>query len=633
MIYSYGKQTAFSYKYVIWILLLLFCFCKSSAAEEAVNRAISTSPRPFLAAGWPKARVGTVHPSTFANTITFSEFPVGTAITDQYASIGIIFGGDAPFITDDGADPTSPVLSGSPLFEGTITGTFVDPKTGALATVNSLQLNAGFFDTLGSTLLSTFDAAGNLISSELNSQIGIETFLITSQTPIASWQIQIVGNEPNGFGIDNVEFDPPTVSATLEAIDARAAQVTFNQDSANATAASALVVAAPQMQGVAADGAATLLLRLTTTSPGTATFTVTGAGDATLDGQFFDATSGGSTQGASIQSVATALSSGMFQTYALYQAPVDYTHNTADGTTQRQVTVTANFQQMAGGAPITMTRTISIARPPIVLVHGFMSKPSRVGALRDQLGAAFPGLPILAVDYRNTASASFAANSMVVISGIDQVRTNEAEAGIVAVRADVVGHSLGGVLGRLLVEAPNYRRPDNLMLGDVHRLISLAAPYAGSFAADEIINFILNGPKDSVLKFVILLNAVGVNVAGGGLTDLQTTSAAIRLLQTTPAIDNTYEIQGNGHCADGLLVSKLFSLFSPGGISSPLPNDDFVTVASQGEGLTPPFQMLFPRCHSSILQTSIQNDPTVINFVGTLLSSPTSTFAPKFMTP
>ena len=47
-------------------------------------------------------------------TITFSEYPLDTAISNQYASQGIIFGGDSPFISTDSANPTSPVLSGTP---------------------------------------------------------------------------------------------------------------------------------------------------------------------------------------------------------------------------------------------------------------------------------------------------------------------------------------------------------------------------------------------------------------------------------------------------------------------------------------------------------------------------------------
>jgi hypothetical protein len=80
--------------------------------------------------------------------ITFSEYPVGTVITNQYASLGIIFSGGSsagsPFITTDASNPTSPVLSGSPLFNGPIQGSFVDAN-GKPATVTQFQLDAGYF--------------------------------------------------------------------------------------------------------------------------------------------------------------------------------------------------------------------------------------------------------------------------------------------------------------------------------------------------------------------------------------------------------------------------------------------------------------------------------------------------------
>jgi len=83
--------------------------------------------------------------------ITFSEFPTGTSINNQYQDIGVIFGGASPFITTDGANPTSPVLSGSPIFQGDITGKFVEPGTDRPTVVQSFAFDAGYFDEFGST--------------------------------------------------------------------------------------------------------------------------------------------------------------------------------------------------------------------------------------------------------------------------------------------------------------------------------------------------------------------------------------------------------------------------------------------------------------------------------------------------
>ena len=89
-------------------------------------------------------------------TLTFSEFPDGTAITNQYQPQGILFGGDSPYIRTT-AHPTTPVLSGTPTFEGAIEGTFVDPATGALRTVDHFGLDAGYFNEVGSTRLTWYN--------------------------------------------------------------------------------------------------------------------------------------------------------------------------------------------------------------------------------------------------------------------------------------------------------------------------------------------------------------------------------------------------------------------------------------------------------------------------------------------
>ncbi|MCO5242957.1 MAG: hypothetical protein M9927_03830 [Anaerolineae bacterium] len=142
----------------------------------------------------------------------FQQYPLDTAISNQYASQGIIFGGDSPFISTDSANPTSPVLSGTPRFAGAIEGHFVDPSDGTTATiVESFRLDAGYFDELGSTRIVWFDSQGNKLGQRTNSQMGIETFEIQGGN-IARWRMEIVENEPNGFGIDNISLSPVQAS-------------------------------------------------------------------------------------------------------------------------------------------------------------------------------------------------------------------------------------------------------------------------------------------------------------------------------------------------------------------------------------------------------------------------------------
>ena len=184
-------------------LLLAFIVIPTLALAQ------STSPNPDPLAAVPQTLETAGDP---AEIITFSEFPVGTFISDQYSDRGIIFGGDNPFISTDAANPTSPVLSGSPRFFGAIAGDFVAPVDGATpAIVESFSLDAGFFDELGSTRIEWFEPDGQKLGQRTNSQNGIESFLIEGGN-IASWRISIQENEPAGYAIDNFSSKPVQAS-------------------------------------------------------------------------------------------------------------------------------------------------------------------------------------------------------------------------------------------------------------------------------------------------------------------------------------------------------------------------------------------------------------------------------------
>lgn len=106
------------------------------------------------------------------------------------------------YIAPDSANPTSPVLSGTPLFNGAISILFDKDIAG-------VGLDGGYFDAIGGTAIKAFDRNGNIIGEVVNEGLGIEFLgLVTEngENQIAGLQFSLVGSEPFGFAIDNLRF-------------------------------------------------------------------------------------------------------------------------------------------------------------------------------------------------------------------------------------------------------------------------------------------------------------------------------------------------------------------------------------------------------------------------------------------
>ena len=55
---------------------------------------------------------------------------------------------------------------------------------------------------------------------------------------------------------------------------------------------------------------------------------------------------------------------------------------------------------------------------------------------------------------------------------------------LAATQADLIGHSMGGLLARAYAATPTYKRPENFNAGDIHRLITICTPHYGSELVD-----------------------------------------------------------------------------------------------------------------------------------------------------
>jgi len=305
-------------------------------------------------------------------------------------------------------------------------------------------------------------------------------------------------------------------------------------------------------KGVAADGVSQLILLLESWSPGT--FEITPLPDSGEDGTL-----------ELIGPAETCETKGSHLTVALYTPPMDFGKGSGIKVPKEMLggvearTVELDFTFIPDNEEDRMKRTIKLQllRPPVVLVHGFGDEPINawmtpisVGMSLNELLKNKGFLPFL-VDYQNSngrgfaggGASSFRDNRFVVWNGmstadlpskdgneinkswktienkISENNITEAFVGgirqaityyreeleIAATKADVVGHSMGGILPRVYAadklpeELPEftekdksddavppepynerYERPDNFKSGDINRLVTLNTPHGGS---------------------------------------------------------------------------------------------------------------------------------------------------------
>lgn len=111
-------------------------------------------------------------------------------------------GSPETFIASDSSAPNSPVLSGSPRFNGPITILFDKNVAG-------VGLAGGYFNGIEGTAITAFARDGSKLGQVKNQQLGHEFLgLVTNDgsEKIAGLQFSLVGNEPSGFAIDNLRF-------------------------------------------------------------------------------------------------------------------------------------------------------------------------------------------------------------------------------------------------------------------------------------------------------------------------------------------------------------------------------------------------------------------------------------------
>ena len=199
-----------------------------------------------------------------------------------------------------------------------------------------------------------------------------------------------------------------------------------------------------------------------------------------------------------------------------------------DASDSRTITVEFSFTPNIGnGNTSTLQATTTIVRPPVMLLHGLWSGAGTWSSnfLRnDATHTTFAG------DYGGTSASSFSSNQTRAKDGVAQVLNNFRGKGFAATQADVIGHSMGGLLTRLYAGSATYQRPENLNMGDIHRLVTLDTPHFGSSFANLLVALHRANPAKTESTVVALVKGSVVN---GAVCDLAENSPALQALGAT----------------------------------------------------------------------------------------------------
>jgi hypothetical protein len=314
---------------------------------------------------------------------------------------------------------------------------------------------------------------------------------------------------PTPCSVSSVSLIDPVASGLLSGN-------AVTQDTSRIAAASSTV------SGAAADGVTQVIVEVPTgQAGGTVQLTLlneNGQQDSVAnDGGLFplggDPGSASSTLPAPVQGTSSPTA------YAVWLAPSNYYRGTQDAATvERSLKLQAQCTNSAG-SPATVSQTISTTRPPVVLVHGIWSSPSETWGYfsptiqnnldmwnllfqesADYSGAVY-GVTATSPSYQSPPpvyyqnALGFSYNALTVLQKVQKtVGDFEKVYNVAAVQADVVAHSMGGDIARVMPSVTvlfgvGFVDQSNYGLGPVHKLITIGTPHQGSPLAGDLLPY------------------------------------------------------------------------------------------------------------------------------------------------
>ncbi|HEY3281271.1 MAG TPA: dockerin type I domain-containing protein [Armatimonadota bacterium] len=197
-----------------------------------------------------------------------------------------------------------------------------------------------------------------------------------------------------------------------------------------------------------------------------------------------------------------------------YVAPLGLGSPTAPGARELSIHVTSGVPSPIDEAWVV---PFTLVRPPVALVHGFLSSSAVWTAAGlpealDQAGYSADGAWML--DYAPTRTSGFATNLPAVQSQLLGLQALARSRELAFGGVDLVGHSMGGLLGRLYQQAPHSGGPE------LERMLTLDSPHFGSEWAG-VIQFVPSGSA-------LISQALSLPSDTQALKDLAPGSAALK---------------------------------------------------------------------------------------------------------
>jgi pimeloyl-ACP methyl ester carboxylesterase len=277
----------------------------------------------------------------------------------------------------------------------------------------------------------------------------------------------------------------------------------------------ALAASTKIVGGVAADGVAEAVIRVPTASSGervTITLINDQNGTSGSVGDDGGLSQLGSSSFASTPVSVTSVDSGQgAYAFAIYRAPIDFVRQNFPDGQLRSRSVSLQIQNQSENTSTTLS--ITIVRPPVILVHGYndslhawdkfmpLTTDTRfkIGLVdySRQIGGGLISTSPSYPDPQNIIESQLGLryNAPRVLSQvkawIDTFRggSNPVGMSVAAVQADIVGHSMGGLVTRRMVLESGFLASETFGQGNIHKLITIDTPHLGSQLAYDLLGF------------------------------------------------------------------------------------------------------------------------------------------------